>query len=145
MVGVQLGRPVWGDLGGWTPAARRGDAFGTTMYFQIQNNIVGQFVYPLHPGFFRLKRRITDLFSGLRPKMVIEFQMEPWNKKQIYETDTDLQLHTFNVVPFDERIAFVERTGFDVVYLWGGEWWYWLKEEKGNPEFWERAQKLFAQ
>jgi len=29
-------------------------------------------------------------------------------------------------------------------YLWGAEWWYWLKEEHDHPEFWERAQELYS-
>ena len=75
--------------------------------------------------------------------MVIEFQAEPWNKKQIYETSVALQRETFSVVPFEERITFVERTGFDTVYLWGAEWWYWLKETQHKPEIWNEAKELF--
>jgi len=27
--------------------------------------------------------------------------------------------------------------------LWGGEWWYWMKEKQNQPEIWQEAKKLF--
>lgn len=132
-----------GELGRWVPAVSRADIFGTTMYFQIYHNWIGQFRYPIGPGFFRFKRRITDLFAGSKPKLVIEFQMEPWNQKQIYETGIEEQLAVFPKSDFDKRIEFVKKTGFDTVYFWGVEWWYWLKTKHQKPEFWEKAKELF--
>ena len=132
-----------GELGRWIPAARRGDIFGTTMYFQIYNDWIGHFKYPIRPGFFRFKQRLTDLSAGKKPKMVIEFQMEPWNKKQNYETSLEDQFAVFSESDFDKRVEFVKKTGFDTVYLWGAEWWYWLKEKHAKPEFWEKAKNLF--
>ena len=133
-----------GELGLWVPAAKRGDIFGTTMYFQIYHDLFGQFRWPTFPGFFRMKQRLTDLFVGPKPKIVIEFQMEPWGEKQLYEMPLEKQLAIFSIGDFDKRIKFVEKTGFSEVYLWGVEWWYWLKEKENNPEFWEKAKKLLS-
>lgn len=44
---------------------------------------------------------------------------------------------------FKENINFARRAGFEEVYLWGVEWWHWLKEEASEPRFWEEARKLF--
>ena len=30
-------------------------------------------------------------------------------------------------------------------YLWGAEWWYWMKEKQNKPEIWDEAKKLFIQ
>ena len=43
---------------------------------------------------------------------------------------------------FNEMIDFASKTGFDQQYLWGAEWWYWMKEQ-GYSEHWEIAKKLF--
>jgi hypothetical protein len=43
-----------------------------------------------------------------------------------------------------ENLAFVQRTGFDEAYLWGVEWWYWLKETQGEPSMWEEGKKAFS-
>jgi len=44
---------------------------------------------------------------------------------------------------FDEIIDFAKKTGFDEQYLWGAEWWYWMKTQ-GNDEYWNHAKELFA-
>lgn len=132
-----------GELGRWINAVKASDVFGTTMYFQIYNKRFGQFSWPISPGFFRLKQRITDLFIGQKPKIIIEFQMEPWGEKQLYDLPLEKQLEIFNADQFDPRIEFVKKTGFDTVYLWGAEWWFWLKEKHQKPEFWEKAKRIF--
>jgi len=132
-----------GELGRWIPAASRADIFGTTMYFQIYNNWIGQFRYPIGPGFFRAKSRLTDFIAGKKPKIVVEFQMEPWNPKQIYETALEEQLAVFPESEFEERVEFVKKTGFDTIYFWGAEWWYWMGQKHNQWGFWDKARLLF--
>jgi len=132
-----------GEFGRWVQASSRADIFGTTMYFQIYHNWLGQFRYPLGPGFFRVKSRLADIIAGKKQKMVIEFQMEPWNKKQIYETGLDEQLAVFPENDFNKRIEFVKKTGFDTVYLWGVEWWWRLGVKHDNWGYWNKAKELF--
>jgi hypothetical protein len=42
-----------------------------------------------------------------------------------------------------ENVAFAQKVGFPEAYLWGAEWWYWLKTEKNHPELWETARTIF--
>jgi hypothetical protein len=42
-----------------------------------------------------------------------------------------------------KNISYAKRTGLDTFYLWGSEWWYWLKEEKGESQIWQEIKKLF--
>ena len=44
---------------------------------------------------------------------------------------------------FLKNIDFAKRTGLDTIYLWGGEWWYWLKISQDNPDLWNEAKNLF--
>ena len=57
--------------------------------------------------------------------------------------DIEEQLKAFDINQFKENIEYAEEVGFERNYLWGPEWWYWMKE-KGHPEFWEEAEKLFS-
>jgi hypothetical protein len=48
-----------------------------------------------------------------------------------------------NTETFDEIIAYARETRYDTQYLWGGEWWYWLKTVHNEPTFWEKGRALF--
>jgi hypothetical protein len=74
---------------------------------------------------------------------VIELSAEPWLLQPIIETPVDVQLERMGLDKLNEAIGFAQKTGFDTFYLWGAEWWYWMKEKQGHPEFWERARQLF--
>ena len=43
---------------------------------------------------------------------------------------------------FNENIEYAKKTGFDEMYLWGVEWWYWMKQ-KGDNSYWNRVKELF--
>ena len=75
--------------------------------------------------------------------IIVELQAEPWGPKMIYETPLEEQNKSMNLEKFKEIIDYTQRTGFDEAYLWGAEWWYWLKEKHNNETIWQEAQKLF--
>jgi hypothetical protein len=50
-----------------------------------------------------------------------------------------------NAKKFREHLNFAIATGFDTFYLWGVEWWYWLKEQKNMPEMLNEAKKVFIE
>jgi len=135
-----------GELSIWVRAAKRADIFGSTMYRQIWNENLGFFTYPIPPQFFRVKLTLTKLIAGNKPVIISELQAEPWGPHQLYEENLfplDSQLDKFNAEKFREYISYAEKSGFDEFYLWGVEWWYWLKTEKNHPEIWNEAKKLF--
>ena len=41
-----------------------------------------------------------------------------------------------------QRIDFARDVGFSEVYLWGEEWWYWMKLH-GDPSYWDEGKKMF--
>jgi len=47
-----------------------------------------------------------------------------------------------NIVRFEDSINYAKRIGFDTIYLWGGEWWYWLKTVHTNDSFWQAAKQI---
>ena len=131
-----------GELSFWVRAAKRSDIFGTTMYREIWNEYLGFFTYPLPSQFFRVKLALTELIAGKRPAIVSELQAEPWQKEQSYELSPEDTLSVFYLNQFKDHIIYAKNSGFDEFYLWGVEWWYWLKIN-GHPEIWNEAKKLF--
>lgn len=133
-----------GELGSWLPLMRSSDIMGTTLYRTVWNPIFGFFNYPLPPLFYNLKANLVKKFSPNNSKVIIsELQAEPWAPgNSIQAIPLNEQLKIFSLNQFKDNINYAQRTGFDEQYLWGAEWWYWMKK-LGHPEYWEYAKTLF--
>ena len=134
-----------GELSNWQKAASLADVFGTTLYRIVWNKKLGFWDYRfVPPAFYRYKADITRFFQPHLQKVIItEMQMEPWTMdRHMTELTQEEQNLSFNLERFRSNIEYVKKTGFREVYLWGVEYWYWLKEQ-GNPEMWEEAKKLW--
>ena len=143
------GRPILltdsGEWGAWYKAYKNGDVFGTTMYLYVyfkQGGISEPIRYPLIPAFYRIKQNIIRTILGKKPSLVIELPVEPWLLQPIVDAPIKDQLERMGLDKFNEMIRFSSKTGFDTFYLWGAEWWYWMRDHD-HPEFWERARALF--
>ncbi|MBI2065019.1 MAG: beta-galactosidase [Candidatus Yanofskybacteria bacterium] len=133
-----------GEFGTWYKTYRHGDVFGTSMYLYIWwRNFIGSLRYPITPTFFVIKHNLAKLIYGNKPAIVIELSSEPWLLQPITDTPIETQLERMGVDKFNEMIEFSSKTGFDTFYLWGAEWWYWMKEKQDHPEFWNRAKEIF--
>jgi hypothetical protein len=140
-------RPVMltdsGELSIWLPAAKRADIFGTTMYRKIYKPGFGYFTYPLGPNFFLFKEAFVRLFSDQDRFVVIELQAEPWASGWVANVPIEEQFRTMNPDLLRQNVEYAKRVGFPEIYLWGAEWWYWLREKHGMPETWDTARELF--
>jgi len=127
----------------WITAAKLGDIVGTTMYKKVWVRQLGIYLtYPFPPIFYWRKAEIIKkLFN--KEVICVELQAEPWGPKLLYNTSLEEQNKTMNLEQFRYNIDFAKKTGLKEFYLWGGEWWYWLKEKQGKPEIWNEARKLF--
>lgn len=134
-----------GELSTWYQAASRGDVFGTTMYRRVYNRFFGFIDYHLPPEFFRMKEWFSRAVTGEneKPYIVIELGAEPWLLRQLYETEVKDQLAVFDLPFFKDTISYAKSAGFDEYYLWGAEWWYWMKTRHGDGSFWDYAKTLF--
>lgn len=132
-----------GEFGTWYKAYRSGDVFGTSIYLYVWwRNFLGPIRYPITPAFFRIKNSLVHLIYGAKPSMVVELSSEPWLLQPIIDTPIEVQFQRMGMDKFNEMIDFSSKTGFDTFYLWGSEWWYWLKQN-GHPEHWDRARELY--
>lgn len=134
-----------GELSIWFQAAKRADVFGTTIYRIIYKEPIGYFKYPLPPKFFWFKANLVHLFYPGKPIIVSELQAEPWGPKLIYDISLAEQEKSMNLKQFRDNIEYARAVGFPEVYLWGAEWWYWMKTKHQRPEFWQEAKSLISQ
>jgi hypothetical protein len=50
-----------------------------------------------------------------------------------------------NIKQFHGNIGYARQVGFSPVYLWGAEWWYWMKIKHNDNSFWQAAKLLIAE
>lgn len=131
-----------GNLGKWYGAWKMGDLFGTSVYIYLWNPQVGEIRSILWPGFYRAKTRFMEIFAGKKESLLIELSLEPWLLSPIREVSINEQLERMDTKKFAEVIKFARDTNFEKQYLWGPEWWYWMKKNN-HPEFWEMAKDIF--
>lgn len=131
-----------GNLGTWAGAYKHGDAFGTSVYVHFWNPELGQFRTVLPPMFYRVKEGLMELLYGEKQTFLIELSAEPWLLEPIQDVDIETQYSRMDLDKFNDILEYAEKTRFERQYLWGGEWWYWLKE-RGHPEMWQRGKELF--
>lgn len=133
-----------GELSLWYQAYTRADTFGTSIYLYVWSHTFGPMRYPIMPAFFRVKHNIIKLLFKNKPAIISELSTEPWLLKPIIETPIETQLERMDIKKFNNIIEFAKKTGFDTQYLWGVEWWYYMKEN-GHSEFWDKAKELYGQ
>jgi len=131
-----------GNLGTWAGAYSRGDLFGTSVYVHFWNPELGQFRTILPPWFYRVKDNVMALRYGEKPTLLIELSAEPWLIEPIIDVPLETQFTRMNLQKFEDILEYAAATHFEQQYLWGAEWWYWLKLQD-RPEMWERGQQLF--
>ncbi len=131
-----------GNLGTWQGAYRHGDAFGTSVYVYFWNPELGQFKSVLPPWFYRAKESLVRSVYGAKPTYLIELSAEPWLLEPITAVDVETQYSRMDVGKVREIIEYAAKTRYDKQYLWGAEWWYWLRQN-GHDEMWDLGRELF--
>lgn len=137
-----------GELSLWFRTASLTSIMGTTLYRVVWNPVLGFWRYDFVPPIFYYGRAKLVLLAYPKLDRVIisELQAEPWVPEKytsIVEMPLEEQLKTWSPERFEESLNYAKRTGFDEAYLWGVEWWYWMKTEQDNHDYWKRASALW--
>lgn len=141
------GRPVLisdsGEGSLWIRAAQVGDVVGTTMYRVAWFREAKMYLnYPIPESFYWLKSRAIKAFFN-KKVVCVELQAEPWCPNSLYNDGVDEQKKTMDAARFVKTLDFAQKTGFDTFYLWGAEWWYWMKARQNDPAIWNEARNLW--
>ncbi len=136
-----------GEQSMWFGAAKIGDIVGTTMYRKVWGRIsdifgfyIDSFLPPVH--YWRKAQIIKKIFG--KDVISTELQAEPWAQKLFYDVSLEEQEKTMNLEQFKKNIEYAKETGLKEFYLWGAEWWYWMKKTQNRPEIWNEASNLFS-
>jgi hypothetical protein len=132
-----------GELSLWYQSASRGDRFGTTLYRDIWSKKFGYITYPIGPNFFLFKEMIVRLLTNQTHFMVIELEAEPWTQTGITNTPLSEQFRTMDEHKLVANVEYTKQIGFPEIYLWGAEWWYWMKVTQHYPAVWDTAKQYF--
>jgi len=125
----------------WIQAGRVGDLVGITLYKKVWVRQLGiYFHYPFPPIFYWRKAQLVRKLFG-KEVICVELQAEPWGPLPLSKLSIQEQMKTMDLDQFRDNIKFAKATGLKEFYLWGSEWWYWMKM-RGYGEFWEEAKKL---
>jgi hypothetical protein len=132
-----------GEFPLWFNAAKFGDIVGHTLYRKVWvQELKIYFTYPFPPIFYGRKAwLINKLFH--KKVICVELQAEPWGPTLLYDLPLEEQKKTMDIEQFKKNIEFAKNTGIDTFYLWGAEWWYWLKEKQNDSRIWDEARDLF--
>lgn len=132
-----------GEQSIWVTTAIPADVLGVSLYRIVYNDYTGYLGVPLQPFFYRVQRWISSPFA--RHIIISELQAEPWNAYLYVSTDPDVLDRGYRVFTeknLQDHVEFARRSGMDEIYLWGVEWWYYLKT-MGNDKLWVAAKEIF--
>lgn len=134
-----------GEISPWFRVGALVDRLGVSLYRITNNPILGKISYPFRPGFYQKK---TALAKALNPNLqevfLSELQLEPWGNVPLAEMSMQDQYASMDFERTQDTIEFAKRTGFTDIYIWGAEWWYWLRETQKDDRFWELGKELMS-
>jgi hypothetical protein len=131
-----------GELSTWYPAAKSGDLFGTTLYRVVRdpNGMIWKYDW-LPAAFYKMKAKLLGLNHD--NFFVAELQAEPWFLNGGANDNTlEQQKETFDINRFEKNISYAQHLGASRAYLWGAEWWYWMKEKQDDASYWDYAKNI---
>ena len=135
------------DSGEWSllfNTASMGEVLGTTLYRRVFFNPSQSYLtYPFNPVFYARKRWLVQQIFH-KDVINVELQAEPWGRKSLTEISAAEQNKTMDINQFKDIIQFAQDTGFNEFYLWGAEWWYYMKTVRNDASYWNEAKQLFA-
>jgi hypothetical protein len=124
------------------------DEFSVSVYKRVWDSTITHryFEYPQPAWTYATLAGSEEIWSG-RDMIIHELQAEPWppHGQGITETSLDEQFKSMNAERLKDRISYAEGTGMRSMDIWGIEWMYWLKENKGHPEVWNVAKQSVEQ
>lgn len=134
-----------GELSTWRRSHSAGDVFGTTLY-RIVRTPKGKIVtYDwLPPAFYRWKAKLWGVDT--QNFFIAELQAEPWFVDSTpRDTAIEEQEKTMNPERLLSHIAYAKKTGAARAYLWGVEWWYYMKAIQQDNRYWNEVKQVLEQ
>lgn len=131
-----------GELSTWRQASKAGDIFGSTLYRVVRTPGGHIVTYDWLPAsFYRYKARLFGV--PIEKFFIAELQAEPWfTDMQPQDTPLEEQAETMDLDRMKKHVDYVSRIGVRRTYLWGVEWWYWMKTTQEEDSYWDYIKTL---
>ncbi len=120
----------------------RPDEFAISVYKRVwdKSTLKRYFEYPLPAWFYASLAGGAEIMTG-NDMVIHELQAESWlpvgmDMKTVPITEIEKSLSPKRL---KDRIKYAEATGMRDIYLWGPEWWLYLKEQRNYPDLWDTA------
>lgn len=126
-----------GELSNWQETSRVADYFGTTMYRVTWNKYTGYWSYGWLPAIY-YRTKLARLDRSADTAFIVELQAEPWAPhNNLKDLSIEEQNKSMDLNRLKKNIEFANHVSVSRTYLWGAEWWVWLKEKGYNeiPDF----------
>lgn len=124
----------------WPVNEPKADKVGAAVYKRVWDKTVTKryFEYPLPAWYYAFLAGGTKLTTG-KDTFIHELQTEPWlpDGFDMRTASTEELYQTFNPDLLPSRIQYAVNTGMREIDVWGVEWWYYMKEVRGEPELWQ--------
>lgn len=131
-----------GELSTWYEATHAGDIFGTTLYRTVRTPKGMIVTYDWLPAaYYKVRawlwgKKSADFF-------ISELQAEPWFGDDLPAETPILKMEkTLSPDRLLKNISYAKRLGASRAYLWGVEWWYWMKVVRNDSRYWEIGQDV---
>lgn len=125
----------------------RPDQFAISVYKRVWDAAFTHryYEYPLPAGFYSMLAGWAEILTG-KSMVIHELQAESWtpNGLNIKDISIEEQYKSMNPERMKKRIDYGVDTGMRDIYIWGMEWWYWLKTTKDRPELWNVVKEEVA-
>lgn len=135
--------PIWMSLSdqyGLPLRAPTADGQGFSLYTRVHNSFLpGTYAEPSPPIWYHQARALALKVLFNKTLFVHELQLEPWGPRPIRELSIEEQNHTMNPERIDYNLTFARKVGFDHIYTWGSEWWYW-RLSQGDDSIWKSVK-----
>lgn len=129
-IGLPLGSP-------------RPERFAISVYKRVWDKTITKryFEYPLPAWFYAGLAGGAEIFTG-NDMIIHELQAEAWLPEGMsMKTASDEELYkSINPKRLKDRIHYGVATGMRDIYIWGPEWWYFMKQKRNAPELWDTAK-----
>ncbi len=128
-----------GELSTWLNVTKYADILGITMYRDVSNPLLGDFHWASPPAWYSKRAYLAE--KRVDKVIVAEFQMEPWFNVPFTSVPIIEQYEKFSPELFIENTEYAKEAGFEKYYIWGVEWWYYMKKH-GYSDYIDLAKEF---
>lgn len=119
------------------------DIVGFSYYRVVYNSKKGYTTAFHRPWLHVLRKRLINLYLQ-RPVFIHELQLEPWGPTAIWKMPASEQDKSMGPNDIAKNIALAREVNAYPIDLWGGEWWYWRSQVKGDQSIQEAVTRAIS-